>query len=69
MARELTAEESSSLLSGFSGFFSVVNKLLADGVTAAEVAETVLSIVSPPLASDVAGVITVLQELEKLIPA
>jgi hypothetical protein len=66
MKMELTAEQASTL-SGLSGIVAVVDKLLATGVTTAQLAESVLKFVDPSAVPALAALIAVLQEAEALL--
>jgi hypothetical protein len=63
---ELSGEEIASL-SGLSSIVATVDKLITDGVDAAEVAEKVLAFVSPTDAAAIGSLISVLQEVETLL--
>jgi hypothetical protein len=63
---ELTTEDA-SVLSGLSGIVATVEKLLAAGVSAAQMAEKVASFVDPSLASGLTAFIGILQEAEVLV--
>lgn len=58
---------STSILGSLGGIAGTVGKLLAEGVTAAELAEKVVSILDPALKPDIDALITVLQEVQKLV--
>lgn len=60
-----TAE--ASALSAVSGIVATVEKLLAAGVTAAEMAEKVASFVDPSLATGLTAFIGILEEAETLV--
>jgi hypothetical protein len=66
MRMELTVEETSTLGS-LSGVIAMVDKLLASGVTVAQLAETVAKFADPSIVPALAVFITVLQEAEALL--
>jgi hypothetical protein len=66
MRMELTVEETSTL-SSLPAIFAVVDKLLASGVTVAQLAETVAKFADPSIVPALAVFITVLQGAEALL--
>ena len=59
--------EEASLLGNIGSIATVINKLLAEGVSAATVAEHIAAVIDPALAPALSTLISVLQEAEKLL--